>query len=216
MRVRLRDAHPDEAAFYTGRYPTGYHHGHWPDHVERIKATADFAAPWVRHFPITSVADLSCGDGALVRSLVGRFPTRPWRTYVGDLNPLSSMVMRDEDGVLLNGTHTTVPGALPDSLDTFRWNNQVDLYVCSETLEHLDDPDLLLSKARTRAKYLLLTTPDGETPAPDGGGNLEHYWGWDTEAISVMLHVSGWKVTDHVVFTPSSADVYRFQMWFCH
>lgn len=206
MRVRLRNRHPDEEAFYTERYPTGYHHGDWSDHVERVVATVTFATPWVRPMGITSVADLSCGDGAVVRELVRRFPDREWRTYLGDLNPLSDTSMAGPVD------HTVVPGSLPQSLAQIP---AVDLYVCSETLEHLDDPDDLLQAARIKARYLLLTTPDGEQPSPDGGGNTEHYWGWDTGAMGAMLRDAGWTPVDHTVFTPTTADVYRFQFWLC-
>jgi hypothetical protein len=212
IRTRLREAHPDEAGFYSGRYPVGYQHAVWPDHVERIAATVSFAAPWLDYYNIRSVADLSAGDGALVRGLLAAGPHLYW-SYVGDLNPgpeLSSgwpLVAR----VRVNPDPTPLIQGM-DFLDQHREGNPVDLLVCSETLEHLDDPDAFLSRARNSARSILVTTPENET-ARD---NEEHYWGWDSEAVSSMLHEAGWNTVDHKIFRPVSADTYHFQFWMAH
>lgn len=218
IRTRLREAYPDEAAFYAGRYPEGYQHAVWPDHVERIAATVAFAAPWLDYYNITSVADPSAGDGALVRALLTAHPRIKW-TYVGDLNPSPELI--EGWDILKTGlvwaepTPTQLLLAL-DELDQLRGTNRaaepVDLLVCSETLEHLDDPDAFLVRARTSARSLLVTTPENET----GADNPEHYWGWDSEAVSAMLHSAGWRTVDHKIFQPLTADTYRFQMWMAH
>jgi hypothetical protein len=219
IRTRLREAHPDEAGFYSGRYPAGYNHTVWSDHVERIAATVSFAAPWLDYYNIRSVADLSAGDGALVRGLLSAGPLARW-SYVGDLNPGPELT----HGMAIpgytygpTGTHWINPDPLPlipgvDMLDHWREGNPVDLMVCSETLEHLDDPDTYLSRVRSSARSILITTPENET----GTGNAEHYWGWDSEAVSSMLHTAGWNTVDHRIFQPQTADVYKFQFWMAH
>lgn len=206
--------HPDEADFYSQRYPSGYLHAQWPDHVERIAATVSFATSWLEYFNIRSVADLSAGDGALVRGLLTAVPYMRW-AYVGDLNPGPEMSqgwnpVPGRDHVVLNPNPLTLMKGL-DVLDGVRsyLGSPVDLLVCSETLEHLDDPDAFLERATLSARSLLLTTPENET-ATD---NPEHYWGWDSEAVSQMLHDAGWNTVDHRVFTPVTAQTYRFQMW---
>jgi len=213
MRVRLRPVHADTAAFYSERYPGGYHHDRWPDHVERVAATVDFARGLLTDGLVNSVADLSCGDGAVARGIVETPGARIHRVVLGDVNIPKELIVSslDRNGswpesiVFWEGTLDQTMASLED--------RPVDLFVSSETLEHLDDPDAYLRAAREKSRYLLLTTPDGEQPSADGGGNVEHYWGWDAEAVSSMLHEAGWRVTDHRIFTPVSADVYRFQMW---
>jgi hypothetical protein len=87
----------------------------------------------------------------------------------------------------------------------------VDMFLLSETLEHVEDPDNLLAAIRVVADNLVLTTPCGETD----DGNPEHYWGWDTEALEEMLNESGWRPKSCELFTPTSVPYYTFQIWTC-
>jgi 2-polyprenyl-3-methyl-5-hydroxy-6-metoxy-1,4-benzoquinol methylase len=200
MRVRLREKHGDEAAFYAERYPSGYDHTRWPDHVERVNETVRFA---VRHLQGTTgarVADLSCGDGELT--------TRIHRA----LGAASPVILGDVNSRGITAAGPERPDAcipLPQALAHLE---PVDLYVCSETLEHLDDPDGFLTALRPLTRNLLVTTPEGET----GTGNPEHYWGWDSEAVGTMLAAAGFlDVVGHQVFTPlyDLHGAYRYQMW---
>jgi SAM-dependent methyltransferase len=211
MRTRLRERHPDEAAFYRERYPTGYHHTEWPDHVERVAETVRFAAEAVPG-PLSSVADLSCGDGDLAVQLADCMDART--LVLGDVNPesVTAQACRTPPA---NGwwrlTHY-ITGSLPESLAHYPDGERAGLFVCSETLEHLDDPDAFLSALRPVAERLLLTTPVGE--ATDG--NPEHYWGWDCEGVAAMLDAAGFTyVMGHQVFTPiyRTPDVIPTQMW---
>ena len=205
MRVQLRQAVADGAAFYRERYPDGYDHRTWTDHVERVRATVDFAEAALEpegyrlQAPVVDVADLSCGDGVLATTLARRLHC-PAPPFLGDVNGSSA------------GGDLDVIGALPGTL---HWLPQgLCLYVCSETLEHLDDPDGFLTALRLKTRYLLLTTPEGET----GDGNPEHYWGWDSEAVGAMLAAAGFTaVLAHRVFTPvyTTPDVIPTQMWMC-
>lgn len=202
-RRRLRDARPEgEGAFYSSRYPTGYCHDVWPDHVERVKASVDL----IRRYSgsIHTAADLSAGDAAILRGL----PSLD-RVWVGDLNGV------DQFQRGWNGSTTEVtalpPGALPTSLDQLP--QQVDLFVCSETLEHLDDPDALLARLPLYARYLFLSTPVAE----EGNGNEEHYWSWNQADVHHMLQDAGWSAMEcqilHPLSTRSLPGAYTYQLW---
>jgi hypothetical protein len=213
MRVRLRDAYPDAGQFYTDRYPDGYQHALWPDHIERVQASVDFALPHLSSAMVNSVADLSCGDAAIVEKiLLSHGPNRIRRIVLGDLKLNTGIVTGGYDSPLyaIPSRVELFEGPAETALDAM---DPVDLFVCSETVEHLDDPDTFLAAVHGKARHLLLTTPEAET---DPATNPEHYWGWDSLAVSQMLFTAGWHVYDHTIFTPVSADTYRFQMWMAH
>lgn len=191
MRVRLRDAYPDPVAFYAERYPNGYDHTVWPDHVERVNATVRFA--WENVLP-ESIADLSAGSyGFIARDLQSRTDTLDRPIWLSDLLRI--------EGHADHGPVEETLGRIP----------LVDLLICSETLEHLDDPEAFLRRAREKCSRLLVTTPEGET---DPDQNPEHYWGWDSDGVMDLLITCGWRPFAHQLFTPSCGP-YTFQMWIC-
>lgn len=133
-----------------------------------------------------SGADLSCGNGEIIQS----FPLND--CFLGDFAP---------------GYRFTGP------LDkTLKEIPKVDVYVCSETLEHVEDPKDILSKIRGRSKSLVLTTPIekwDDTLA-------EHYWAWDREGIESLLEETGWRVTTYVAFDSTVfGEPYIYGMWCC-
>ena len=201
-RTRLRDARSssDEQAYYARVYPQGYRHDRWPDHVERVAESVDLLRRWQDLFQ--TAADLSCGDGAILRRLDLS------RAYLGDMNaaPQSSTFTGDHTVKVLE------PGVLPGSLHQLP--ERVDLYVCSETLEHMDDPDELLREIKLCARHLFLSTPVEESLQ---SGNLEHYWSWSTADISQMLQDAGWTPMELLVLKPLSTvhltDAYTYQLW---
>lgn len=161
-------------------YKVPHNHNAWIDHKVRVQVTLGIAALYQ---DAESVADLSCGDSWIVSNL----PMKD--KYLGDYAP-----------------GYPICGPIEETLDQIP---PVDLFVCSETIEHLDDPDLVLRKIRTKAKHLVLSTPSNE---PNPSPNPEHYWGWDEKGVRSMLEDSGWKpdVFSHLVFP---GFVYNFQIW---
>ena len=176
-------------------YTSGYQHTVWPDHVERVRASVDFVSTWVTEggLIIDSIADLSCGDGTIPRELY--VATEASRLVLGDINPQSGI---------------TVVGALPSTLEEL--TPPVSLYICSETIEHMADPDFLLERLRAKSDYLFLSTPVAE---PSHYGNAEHYWSWDVDDMGQMLTDADWSPVDHMVFVPASDRTYSFQFWMC-
>lgn len=138
----------------------------------------------------TFVADLACGNGAIALGLDGA------HTTLGDFAP---------------GFQITGPIE-----DTIRTIDPVDVMVMCETIEHLDDPDLVLRWARLQANALVCSVPICETPADDLNG--EHYWAFDKDGAVDMLAAAGWYVDvyEEVDAWPGSVrDTYRCGIFGC-
>lgn len=179
MRARLRPAHTPAEL---GRlYAVPHDHRRWDDHRTRVERTIALAREHVG--AARSGADLSCGSGAILAGLEVEV------RHFGDYAP--------------GYEHT---GPLERTLDEIP---PVDVYVCCETLEHLDDPDAALRGIRDRAKTLVLSTP---VDAWDDD-NPEHYWAWSREDVERMLAAAGFGVVafDDLDFRPGLP--YRFGIW---
>lgn len=201
-RIRLREARSpeDEIRYYEQIYPQGYKHDRWPDHVERVAASVEVIRRYGNQ--IKTAADLSCGDGAILKGIDDLLE----QAYVGDL-------------IGARGEYPTRPhvrvlpaGPLPDSLSSLP--EQVDLFVLSETLEHMDDPDDLLRRLALYSRYLFVSTPEDEI---DTSGNLEHYWSWGAADVHQMLQGAGWDPVELKRLVPQSTlsleHAYRYQLW---
>lgn len=185
MRTRLRPAPaPDELAKL---YAAPHDHLRFADHVYRVDVTSALAHHLVA--PGGTVADLSCGNALIARRLQASHGAR---LVLGDYAP--------------GYEHT---GPIEQTIEQI---DPVDLFICSETIEHLDDPDAVLARIRAKTRTLLLSTPDGET----GTGNPEHVWGWDAEAVEKMLRDAGFVPDVHttVDLRPAGGE-YAFQIWAC-
>jgi hypothetical protein len=85
----------------------------------------------------------------------------------------------------------------------------VDLFLCCETLEHLDEPEAVLKAIRYKTNKLLISTPIC-TFIDD---NPEHYWAWDQEAVVGMLRYAGF---EPILYRDTFYDPgYCFQIWGC-
>lgn len=183
-RIRLRAAYTPEQLAEV--YNAPYDHTRWPDHIQRVAQTVQTMDAFAAEVGARTVVDLSCGDGAVVNQ-----SRHPWeRRVLGDY---------------------TTTGPLEIGLESLK---PVDMYVCSETLEHLEDPDAVLRQIREKSSHLVLTTPVDEV----SGENPEHYWGWGVDDIRVMLRAAGWDPRNVDLFKPQVETVYQhytFQIWTC-
>lgn len=162
MRVRLRPKHSD--AELARLYATPHDHTRWADHLLRVDVTASVAKWLTAQYDCQTAADLSCGDGWIVGTL--ELP----QAYRGDLAP-----------------GWDITGPIEDTINDIP---EVDLFVCSETIEHLDDPDATLRGIAGKASTLVVSTPIDES----GTGNPEHYWGWGVADVQEMLRATGWDI----------------------
>jgi hypothetical protein len=165
VRQRLRPAHSPEALAEI--YAKPHDSTRWNDHIVRVDVTRALVKGLLRvdvpegsNDPPT-VADLSCGNGRIASNLGVR------NVILGDFAP--------------GYAHT---GPIEKTIDEI---DPVDVFICSETIEHLDDPDAVLRKIRQKARHLVLSTP---IEAWDET-NPEHYWAWDREEVEVMLFRAG-------------------------
>lgn len=157
--------------------------GEMQDHRLRIDATIA-TAKWIGEQD--TVADLSCGDAEIALGVGAT------TYYLGDMG----------FGYTFHGPIEQTIHQIPD----------VDLFLCSETLEHVDDPDLVLRLIRAKCHYLLASTPIGEWNPEH---NPEHYWGWTLEAFGMMLEEADFrKVVLTTVETPPPY-LYDYQIWLC-
>lgn len=186
MRKRLRPT--PSAAELARLYATPHDHTRWADHLYRVdvsSAMADLMLP-----PGGSIADLSCGNGMIAKRLQRSHPTSV--AVLGDF----------AFGYDLHGPIE----------QTIEQITRVDLFICSETIEHLDDPDAVLARIREKTDQLILSTPDGE----DDDRNPEHVWGFDAECVEGMLRKAGFNPFIHTtVDTRPSGAPYSFQIWAC-
>lgn len=135
-----------------------------------------------------SAADLSCGNGVVLTA------ANAWLKHYGDYAP---------------GYEYT--GPIEDTLQSLP---PVDLFVLGETLEHLDDPGLVLSMIEARSRVLLMSTP---VDCWDDS-NEEHYWAWDREGVEELLAEAAagtgpadLRFTD--VDTRTYGEPYRYGIW---
>lgn len=186
MRKRLRPMpSTDELATL---YAKPHDHTKWDDHIFRVDVTSALAHSLIPKGGI--VADLSCGNAIIARRLKASHNAR---LILGDYAP-----GYDHHGPIEETIHQIEPN--------------VDLFICSETVEHLDDPDAVLAAIRSKARHLLLSTPEGE----DHNRNPEHVWGWDSEAVEKMLCDAGFTPTIYNLLDlrPAGCE-YAFQIWAC-
>lgn len=142
-------------------YAVPHAHHLWKDHLLRVQATIAQTS-WFES--VQSAGDLSCGDGTILNALNAE------HSYYGDYAP---------------GYQFT--GPLEETIDQMP---PVDLYIMSETIEHLDDPLLALKKIRAKTKYLVLSTPLEEDPSIV---NEQHYWSFTKDDITGLLRAADFR-----------------------
>ena len=164
-------------------YQVPHDHTVFPDHRLRVQMTIAFAS-WFKN--VNTIADLSAGDATIINSLDAT--TR----YIGDYAPAYDFV-----------------GVIDETIEQIP---MVDLFICSETIEHLDNPEATLAKIRAKTRYLIVTTPNGESDS----NNPQHYWGWDEQGVRELLEGAGFKpvIYSTLGFTDPSY-VYEYQLWGC-
>lgn len=163
-------------------YDHMYNPNVWPEHKQRIETTAAVANQLIADLGLKTCADYSAGNRALALRLRG----------------LTMLDTCDYFG----------SGRMEERIDEME---PVDLYLCTETIEHLEAPWTVLEKLATKARQLVLSTPLDENPKI---GNYEHYWSFTEEDVEQMLWQSGWAPhpgCPTILFQKSWT--YTYQIW---
>lgn len=205
MRRRLRPAY--SAAELAALYARPHDHTQFPDHLLRVDATIAMGTWMLRDHLNVSVADLSTGNGQIPTGIAyaREIDMRTTHLILGDYAP------QDAKSFTSYPRHQFT-GPIEETIERLQVAEigGIDLFVCSETIEHLDDPEAVLKQIRYRARKLLLSTPIGETD----DGNPEHYWGWDAPEVGKMLRGCGWNPSTMIELKFIHYP-YDFQIWGC-
>lgn len=153
-------------------------------HNIRVELTKNIVLDAVAITKAQSIGDLSCGNGDIAKA--AKLP----KTFLGDFAPTYEFC---------GPIHETIK-TMPD----------VDVYVCSESLEHVEDPKGTLSLIRDKAKYLILSTPIECWEDT----NNEHYWAWDRKGIEFLLSETNWTPDVFVILdTTVFGEPYKYGIW---
>lgn len=162
-------------------YARPHEHYHWEDHVNRVQRTIEFAR---RNSLYGRVADLSCGDGSIAKALSSE-------ATLGDFAP----------GYFLTGP-------IKQTIELIDFQ---DVFIMTETLEHLSDPLGTLWKIRPKTRKLLLSTPVHDDGALDD--NPEHLWVYDRSGVEFLLDAADFVVLDYEEIYNGIG--YRYGVWAC-
>ena len=189
LSQRLRP-YPNPAELAT-MYATPHDHTQFADHITRVDTTIALGIALAgrlfgddRHI---AIADLSCGNAAIAEGIRRQGDS----LLLGDFAP----------GYLYTGKIEQTARHLP----------QVDMFVCCETLEHVDDPLAVLRLIRPRTGSLLLSTPVENWD----DGNLEHVWSWSREGVEDHLFHARFDVLDYAEVDGRPQGGYLWGIWSC-
>lgn len=152
----------------------------WPEHALRVNITVELARYRFHYRPV--IIDPAAGAGRTVRELID--DAAGTRIITGDLAPEANVTHAGTDAI------RTLELAL-EELGGWQPNAVV---ILGEVLEHVPDPEALLSAARHVAGGLVLSTPLAE-PA---GINPEHLWRWDKAGVYELLDRTAWRPLDYL------------------
>jgi hypothetical protein len=173
----------------------------WRDHQARVLVTAGLIA-W--YAPAT-IIDPACGDASIAKAAYSLHPFR--YGVLADINPANAL---RQLSLPCGDVYTSdALAALEIGSPGAGW----DVVILTEILEHLEDPEALLRKARDRGAHLVASSPVEE---PSHAKNPEHLWSFGVDGYRDMLVATGWKPDTMIELSFTEPGwPYRFQIWGC-
>lgn len=187
---RLRPL-PDLAEVYKEPHD---HRAYGHDHAVRVALTQGLGV-WLANWKgCRSGADLSCGNGKIADHIAVHAGTR---FVLGDY--------AHDDRYDYHGLMELTLVELGADIVS------VDLFVCCETIEHLEDPGYVLKTIRRQASCLLLSTPIDNF----GDTNPEHLWAWDRDGVTELFTRAGFTELAFAasIVQPDIGGAYTYGIW---
>jgi 2-polyprenyl-3-methyl-5-hydroxy-6-metoxy-1,4-benzoquinol methylase len=212
--IRLRANYSDEEL--QRLYSPLYEPEKFQDHRLRLPTTSTLLSWAIDRHGLSTIADLACGNGAVVITALKNCAHKPQTVHLGDLSKenIDHVTTLKKYGQYGMGTKVIIKqGKVENTIDSIE---KVDIFVMSEILEHVDQPSELLKKVREKTRYLLLSTPSTE----DNGSrdfNIEHLWSWNRTDILEMLLGAGFEpqIEEKLSFKEEGFP-YDFQIWLAY
>lgn len=157
------------------------HLGNWV-HESRLKAAASAAAFYAHQVGTTTICDVGSCDGGLLDLL-----PEPYRSSSFGYDVIDSSIEYANDVRGVNVTWANVVESKRTPL--------AEVIVCTEMLEHLEDPHGFLRDLKSRGVvYGVFSSPKNETADHH---EWNHAWAWDREGYAKMFEDAGWEVVAH-------------------
>lgn len=173
----------------------------WRDHQARTLVTASLVA-WLKP---TRAVDPACGDGSILMTADRLYPIQ--HAHFGDISEPNIAHLIGATGYKGRGWSFR----MADAIATVSEAPPSDVIVLTEFLEHIEDPDRILSLAKSKARYLVASSPvmrDGQVD-----DNPEHLWMFDRAGYQGMLVKAGWNVQQYTWL--AFPTMYDFGIWVC-
>lgn len=137
----------------------------------------------LRRIAPSSIADLGCGNGALLAEIAAAMPS----VALAGIDLSSRQIESNRR------RFPSIDWQLADLQTPLTTGRRYAAVVASEVIEHLDDPAMLLANARTLAErggHLVLTTQSGAVrPTERRVGHVRHF---SAAEMRTLLERSGW------------------------
>lgn len=192
MEVQL---YADQAfPFTVDWYKTREHAPHLEQgaHRQRMDVVAALASDACDTFGFASIVDLGAGDGGML-SLLAVCGVPQWGYDLMQTNVDFARVSRGMDVRYLDFVDEPIDWA--------------DLVICTEVLEHLEDPHTLVKRIGENAQGIIASSPGAETAESH---DACHAWVWDMEGYAEMITGAGFNVVEHIAVQGD----YDFQVLF--
>lgn len=157
------------------------HLGNWV-HESRLNSAAQAAVECADLVGTHTICDVGSCDGGLLDLL-----PEPYRSSSFGYDVIDSSIEYANDVRGVNVTWANVVESKRTPL--------AEVVVCTEMLEHLEDPHQFLKDLKSRGVvYGVFSSPKNETADHH---EWNHAWAWDREGYREMFEAAGWEVISH-------------------